>query len=97
METKGFFIIVDHRLHLQISLVTDDVVDFVEFDVRQHTVENFLVVVNLIAWQEFALVVDILDESVSSVSIGANGCHDNSTVIVRYLRRREHSSSPVSH
>lgn len=85
METKGLFIIVDHRLHLQISLVADNVVDLVEFDVRQHSVEDFLVVVSLVTWQELALVVHILDESVSSISIGANGSHDNSAVFVRYL------------
>lgn len=85
METKCLFIIVDHRLHLQVGLVTDDVVDLVEFDVRHHSVEDFLVMVSLVTWQELALVVDILDESVSSVSIGTNGRHDNRTVIVRYL------------
>lgn len=63
-------------------------IDFLEFDRRHHAVESFFVVMSLVAWEEYALVVDVLNESVGGVSVGLDGCDENGSVFVRKLAGR---------
>ena len=71
-------------------------INFLEFDRRHHIVEDFLVVVSLVAWEEDALVVYVLNEGVSSVSVGLDGCDDNGSVLVGKLAGRRNRNPAVS-
>ena len=82
METKCVFVVFNSRLHLEVSLVTNNMIDFQELDIRHVLVEGLFVVVSLVAWEENSLVVDVLNESVSGVSIGPDGSNDNGSVFV---------------
>lgn len=72
VKTQSFFIVFDNRFHLQIGLISNDVINALEFDRLEESIKNFLVGVRLKSWQERSSIVNVLNESVGSFSIGSN-------------------------
>lgn len=69
MESQTFFVPAYGRLHLQIWLVTDDVIDSFESDGVQEVVKLLLQEVRREAWQKQAFIIFTLNECVGSLAI----------------------------
>jgi len=70
-------------------------INFLEFDRRKDSVKDFLVVVGLVAREEGTLVVNVLDEGVSCISIGLDGSNDNGAVFIRKFAGRRYSNTTM--
>mmetsp|Transcript_30911 Transcript_30911/g.35210 ORF Transcript_30911/g.35210 Transcript_30911/m.35210 type:complete len:224 (-) Transcript_30911:67-738(-) len=91
MEVQHLLIPSSGGFHVLVRLVSNAMIDLKQMRVSHEIVENFGLLVSLVARQEGALVAISLDESVNSVTIGLNGGNNNSAELVSQLFRSRHT------
>lgn len=95
MEPQSILVVLHDRLHLEVSLVSNYVVDFCELDLRKHVVQDLFQVVRLVPREERSSVVDVLNESVSGVPVGFDGGNQDSPVLITHFAGRIESHSSI--
>ena len=77
VEVKHLLVPLSNWFHLHVWLVTDAVIEYVEFWYWQHFVKLLLQVVLFESWKEDSLVVVSLNEGMSRVTIGLDGSNND--------------------
>lgn len=85
VESQTFLIPTDCWLHLQVWLVTDDMVNSLEPDWCQNFIEFFLMVMSNKPWHKDTFVIFSLNKSMSSLSICSDWGNYHSSIFVLKL------------
>ena len=82
MEIKHALVPLGHGLHLAVFLVPDAMVDIKKVGHGHQAIQRLAHVMGFVARQEWAIVIDALDEGVDRVAVRLDACNNDTAVLV---------------